>query len=252
MDEEYKQTIRSEFEDCVNRTIQRIGGDGGYRPFHTALLTDEVIFWSRFERSFSTSFGQRVIEKISRIVAIAGGADQAENQKATELEIDTGLLAGVDQEIADLRNNRRALPIDWDSSFGRVLSSVSSGQKRSIRVVSDLWWKKDGINNYMSIKTVKPNIDQTAQAKKDLMHLKLSDRNCNVYYGLYYNPYGENRSQYDWSFPKCLFDFNTDSQVLIGKEYWDTLGGDGCYEEVLEIARSVSETTKGAITNIDR
>ena len=52
-----------------------------YRPFHEALLTKELVAASAFERSFSTSFGQGPIEEISRILAIATGAECARQKK---------------------------------------------------------------------------------------------------------------------------------------------------------------------------
>lgn len=78
MDQRYRQMIASEFRNCVNNTIMRLQGEATYRPFHTALLSEEAIFWSRFERSFSTSFGQRVIEEIARLVALSNGASAAQ------------------------------------------------------------------------------------------------------------------------------------------------------------------------------
>ena len=51
--------------DTVTRTIQRMKQEDTHRPFHQALLSDEIIKASRFERSFSTSFGQKAVEKIS-------------------------------------------------------------------------------------------------------------------------------------------------------------------------------------------
>ena len=77
MDKKYRDLIAQEFRSCVNGTIARISESETYRPFHTALLSEEVIFWSRFERSFSTSFGQRVIEEIAKIVALSNGAERA-------------------------------------------------------------------------------------------------------------------------------------------------------------------------------
>lgn len=104
-----------------------------------------------------------------------------------------------------------------------------------------------GINHYLSIKTVKPNIDQTAEAKRDLLKLKLHDPSAKVYFGLYYNPYGKHRADYAWTPPKGIFDFSHDDVVLIGQDYWDTLGGVGTYDEVLEIARQVGRETRPLI-----
>ena len=47
-----------------------------------------------------------------------------------------------------------------------------------------------------------------------------------------------------------IFDFRHDSVVLIGREMWDTIGGDGCYDEILDIARQVGQETKSAIERI--
>jgi len=73
MEKKYKDLIRNEFRECVKNTLIRLEGDPTYRPFHEALLSSEALLWSRFERSFSTSFGQRVIERISKYVALSSG-----------------------------------------------------------------------------------------------------------------------------------------------------------------------------------
>ena len=117
-------------------------------------------------------------------------------------------------------------------------------------MISDLWWQKDGVDNYISLKTVKPNIDQTAVAKEDCLHLKIANPNCNAYFGLPYNPYGEDKVSYAFNPPMGIFDFHKDSVVLIGKEMWDTIGGKDCYEELLEIAKEVGKETKDKINNL--
>ena len=121
---------------------------------------------------------------------------------------------------------------------------------RQLRIISDLWWKKDGIDNYISLKTVKPNIDQTAVAKEDCLHLTISNPNCKAYFGLPYNPYGENKADYAFNPPMGIFDFHSDPVVLIGKEMWDTIGGKNCYEELLDIAKEVGVETKSRIENL--
>ena len=88
MNDYYRNLIANEFRNCVDNTIQRISQGTTRRPFHSALLSDEALFWSSFERSFSTSFGQRVIEEIARIVALSNGAAIAERQKSTIVTLD--------------------------------------------------------------------------------------------------------------------------------------------------------------------
>lgn len=248
MDETYRLEIKNEFKKCVDGTIERIeSGKQTYRPFHAALLSDDVLYWSAFERSFSTSFGQRTIEKLAEIVAHSDGAEEVKRQKQTYVTIDSGYEEAIHNHINKLRNNIPGYKHDWTSSLNEIMSAKQTGIKKEIRVISDIWWKKQGIDNFISLKTVKPNIDQTAVAKEDCLHLKLGIPNCNVYFGLPYNPYGEDRTSYKHNPPKQIFDMCSDPVVLIGKDMWDTIGGDGCYEELLEIAQEVGQETKEEI-----
>lgn len=249
MDELYKAQIVSEFIDCISRTISRLENEETNRPFHRALLSEKALFWSRFERSFSTSFGQRAIEKISAIAVRSAGATQVTNQKTTEVGLTQVQNNAINAHIESLRGNN-APPPRWELDFARVNIPRVDERIDQSRVISDLWWVKDGINHYMSIKTVKPNIDQTAEAKRDLLKLKVNDPNCRVFFGLYYNPYGESRADYSWSPPKKIFDLQNDEVILIGKDYWDTLGGNGFYEELLEIAEECGERTRAQIDQL--
>jgi len=249
MDGRYRGLIADEFRSCVKGTITRMSGEETYRPFHEALLSKNALIWSRFERSFSTSFGQKSIENISKYAALSGGANKVERQKETMCVIDKSQLSAIDLNIERCRNGH---PTNWEDSLSEVRFVKKSGILTSIRVISDLWWEKDGVNNYLSIKTVKPNIDQTAVAKSDSLKLKMFDISCNSYFGLYYNPFGEKKTDYAHNPPMTIFDMRHDQAVLIGKEYWDLLGGTGFYEEVLEIAKEVGAETKEMISTYTR
>ncbi|MGN0921716.1 MAG: TdeIII family type II restriction endonuclease [Cellvibrio sp.] len=244
MKPECANLIEQEFRNCITQTVHRLSQEDTHRPFHRALLSETALFWSRFERSFSTSFGQRVIETISKAAAISGGASQAQTQRSTPVNLSLAQLNAIEHHITALRNRNSGQVANWGADITQLSQIIPSSDKQNLRVISDLWWEKNGKDNFMSIKTVKPNIDQTAEAKRDLLKLKLAYPNANVYYGLYYNPYGENSSDYAWGPPKKLFNFTSDECVLIGKEYWDTLGGTGFYEELLEIAERVGEETR--------
>ena len=244
MDEKYRALIKNEFISCVKGTISRMKKGDTNRPFHEALLSKDVILWSRFERSFSTSFGQKSIEEISRLAALSGGASDAKRQKNTVFEIDTGVLAAINNVNADRKNKHP----NWNESLRYVETATRSGIMMEISVISDLWWKKDGVDNYMSIKTVQPNIDQTSIAKEHCLKLKVNDNRCNVFFGLYYNPYGDEREDYCFSPPMSVFDMHLDPVVLIGEDYWDTLGGPGFYEELLDLAESVGDETKAMLS----
>ena len=246
MNDHYRKLIANEFEKCVINTIKRISSKKmTYRPFHSALLSEDVIYWSSFERSFSTSFGQRVIEELARLVALSNGADEACRQKETFISIDTAYEDAIQKHLKKLRNNKTSYAFDWGSSLNEVQDVVPTGKfTDTIRIISDVWWKKDGIEHFLSLKTVKPNIDQTVVAKEDCLHLAVALPDSKTYFGLPYNPYGEDRKAYAFYPPMNIFDFHNDSVVLIGKDLWDTIGGSGCYDEIIDIASEVGARTK--------
>ena len=241
MNQKYYDLIYKEFMSCVTSKIQRMAKIENRRPFHEALLSKDALFWSRFERSFSTSFGQRTIERISEYAVLSNGASDSKRQKETFAVLDQGCINAID---ANIEKSREGMFSNWGDSLAEVLSAPKTGKGVRVRVISDLWWMKDGINNYVSIKTVQPNIDQTAASKSDCLKLKANDSQCNVYFGLYYNPYGDRREDYAFSPPGKIYDMINDPVVLIGKDYWDCLGGSGFYEEVLSVAQDVGSETK--------
>lgn len=253
MNMHYRNLIADEFRNCVNGTIERVmSTEQTYRPFHTALLSEDAVFWSAFERSFSTSFGQRVIEEIARLVALSNGATHAKRQVETTVRIDAAYEEAIHDELRLLRGRNRGFDYGWYATMQRIQRVRPVGHMVDIRVISDMWWHKDGIDNYISLKTVKPNIDQTAVAKEDCLHLAIADPNCNVYFGLPYNPFGEFREDYAHNPPMGIFDFRHDPVVLIGREMWDTIGGNGCYEELLDIAAQVGSETREIINRLRR
>lgn len=249
MEASTKSSVEAVIASCVNRAIVRVKkvlAKASYRPFHKALLTEALVKASVFERSFSTSFGQGPVEAISEAIARDAGAE-ATRGRDMMITIQNAKMDAISDILANLRA-KKDKP-NWDSELARVAGAQSNATV-TIKVRSDLWIKKDGQECYFSIKTVKPNLDQTEIAKRDMLTLKASDPSCQVFFGLYYNPSGERREDYDWKIPFKIFDMKKDPCVLIGREYWDFLGGVGTYDELLELFSKVGEETRKSLEAI--
>ena len=235
MDKKTKEQIADILRDCVDRTLERVSKDKTCRPFHDALLTMDLVTASSFERSFSTSFGQGPIEEISQTIALSTGAE-CERQKETRVNVNKGAVDEIERILSALRSGD-AVP-NWKKELSKILA-FTKGDYIQRRVISDLWIKRKSEEMFLSIKTVKPNLDQTEIVKKDLLLLKAHDENYKTYLGLYYNPGGPKREDYNWTMPSKIFDMKKDECVLIGKGYWDLIGGNGTYEKVLSIFETV-------------
>ncbi|MBS0212137.1 MAG: TdeIII family type II restriction endonuclease [Proteobacteria bacterium] len=136
MDATDKTRIADEFRSCIENTIVRIGHEDTHRPFHAALLSEEALFWSRFERSFSTSFGQRAIEQISRIVVEANGASQAANQKQTSVSLSRAQHAAIDAHMMRLRTGQLGRAANWLQDLREVQGQSVAEPVDASRVIS--------------------------------------------------------------------------------------------------------------------
>ncbi|SHM85373.1 Type II restriction endonuclease, TdeIII [Cyclobacterium lianum] len=236
-----KESIKKLLLNIVTDTIMRTKANllGDRKPFHKALLDNEVIKLSSFERSFSTSFGQKYVEEISRLI-VEGTGISCYRQHLLKVSIFQGAADQIDTIMAYLKTNRTRP--DWN----RELADIAAHDKgRTIvrDVISDLYFERNGIKHYFSIKTVKPNLDQTSIAKRDMLYIKAHNPLNEPYFALYYNPTGEGQDEYNYSQPFKYFNMKHDSCVLIGKTYWDFLGGLGTYEELLKIFNEVGQIT---------
>ncbi len=241
-----KEQITEILQNCVDRAILRVKKDKTYRPFHEALLTKKLVAASTFERSFSTSFGQGPIEEISQILAEADGAETA-RQKETLVNVNKGAVDEIERILSSLRSGE-STP-NWEKEISRIIA-FTKGDYVVRRIISDLWIKKGDTEIFISIKTVKPNIDQTEIVKKDLLLLKAHNQNYNTYLGLYYNPGGPNKTDYNWSVPSKIFNMKHDECVLIGHEYWNLIGGEGTYSSLLKIFEKVGNDTRSQLEKI--
>lgn len=241
-----RKKVEDILESCVSRALHRTQKNKTFRPFHEALLTKDLVSASSFERSFSTSFGQGPVEEISSIIAQENGY-VAERQKSVYVNVRKGAIDEIERIISSLRSGEKSP--NWKKEVEKV-TAYTKGDVEARRVITDLWLKKGEQETFISIKTVKPNLDQTEIAKRDLLLVKADNPKAETYFGLFYNPGGPNREDYNWTMPNKIFNMKSDQVVLIGEDYWDFLGGKGAYKELIEIFGLVGERTRKAIIQL--
>ncbi|RLF57927.1 MAG: hypothetical protein DRN25_05825 [Thermoplasmata archaeon] len=221
-------------KDEIIRKVAFDEKKGEYKPFHAALIPSELLRIQSFFRSFSTSLGQGVFEYIAKQITLSNSRwTDVKSNSAFKAFASPNIQSMVDTFIEDILN-KRVKPYPYPT-FPKPNSSNTKS------VVVDLSFKdrETGTLYFIEIKSPKPNKDQTRQTKEKFLFLLSTYPNSKVYYALPYNPYGEKKENYRWSFTKMFFDL--DAEVLIGKEFWDFLGGTNTYEEILDIFTSVGE-----------
>lgn len=250
LDGSVSDAIESDMHEWLDNLLakqSRPPPEGDHKPFHEALLPKPLNKASSFERSFSTLLGKSY-ERHSAIIAKSKFA-VARLQHETEGE----MLESVDTEISDEvgRINKNRVFSNYFDVVKRIVSMERHGSGKRVRrsVTSDLYLRDDrGGEVFFEIKTPKPNKEQCLNiTRKHLwIHamLKSAHPEAKTYFGMAYNPFGDG-NEYKHSFATKYMDVGR--QTLIGRQYWDFLGGVGTYDSLVEIYRRVGTSKSSTI-----
>jgi hypothetical protein len=219
------------------------------KPLYAALVPDEIFKGSHFERRFVTPFGS-VWEELAVITAITGLGLGEKGYRIDGL-VNQGRLKRI-QEILNrlehgVKGKSRIKP-NWDEEIKYILAGT--GENIPTSVICDVYAenKDSGERLAFELKAPLPNSDQTKVSKEKILKLysmhpaKIDE----AYYALPYNPYGE-KKDYNWSFPGRWFDMQNDSSVLIGKEFWEKIGGTGTYQAFIDAVNEIGPDYKDRI-----
>lgn len=210
-------------------------------PLHTALMPEEILRGSHFERRFVTPFGG-VWEKLAKVIGEKTFGFGA-NQHMIVGRVRQGCLDRIQRTLDELEHTgpdgKRRVP-DWRKELQHVRGG--GGRWQDVSVNCDVYVSESSAlpGFALELKAPQPNSDQTKVSKEKLLKLYCMQPKQveQAYFALPYNPYGS-REQYSWWPPARWFNMREDSCVLIGDELWEKLGGTKSYEQIVEIANRV-------------
>lgn len=216
-------------------------------PFHVALVPEEIWKGAKFERSFVTSLGMIGWEEIAKIIAEdkRGYAKRNERIVGKIYQEKSDKIVGILREL-EHKSTRKP---DWDAEI-KEINGVEGKTLVEVTIVADLYVEDQKTQEKIAfeIKSPKPNSDQTKVSKeKMLLLLNLEDpKITGAYFALPFNPYGT-KDKYDHRHPFRWFNMREDEAVVMGKTFWDLLGGEGTYEALIKIFEEVGEVYKPRI-----
>lgn len=215
------------------------------KPFHLALVPEAIWKGSKFERSFVTSLGMIGWEQMAKVLAEEHHG-YAENSYTVEGKMLDKQMHKIQSILNDLEKSREPNGIEEINQ----INAIDSGDMIDVRVTSDLYIYNDSTDThyYIEIKSPKPNSDQTKVSKEKIFKIKAiyPEDNHKAYFALPFNPY-ISREDYGHSHPKRWFKMTTSPLVKMGKGFWDLVGGEGAYENLMDIAEEVGEQYRNTI-----
>ena len=228
--------------------LEKIPGvRGELKPFHEALLTPAISKASTYERSFSTTLGS-MFEMTAEHIA---KSNFAFGKRQYELSARMGTAAST--AIESIRNE-----IETTKMQGRYLTYVdavagSFHADTTVRTIKVDLYVRDADENEMffEMKSPKPNKSQCLDVTEKLLRIHALRQEgppkVKTYYAMSYNPYGS-LDQYNHSLATSLLDM--EDQVLLGHEFWDVIGGQGTYDEVVELFLRVGGRFRSEVRRI--
>lgn len=235
--EHIKNILRSKLREKIAAFAEQ---EDMNKPFYSSLFSQEIVFTASLLQSIYTWLGGKW-EEIAEVMA-TGNFLGVERRYRLEGEITPREQAKIDDILKDLELGARQVRIE-EAKSELSDSFREDDQRRRASETVDLFLRTSNKEFYIELKSVKPNKNEMRAAKQDLLNVlamrqKVRDmKGVYVYLALPFNPYFSGKYR-RWTVTKF---FKSGEDLLVGKSFWDFVGGEGAYEELLEIFKEVGK-----------
>jgi Type II restriction endonuclease, TdeIII len=195
------------------------------KPLYAALVPDEIFKGSHFERRFVTPFGG-VWEKLAQVVAIEahGNCSMGHTVNGT---ITTGRLRRIQEVLSRLEYTKGEVKSDFKAELAYI--KKGGGQPIPVSVTCDIFIVDETINIKYAFELDKmPSDNFQIKASKEKMFKLLAMNPPQVDFAVYALPYSS-----DEALLSKWFDIQVDESVLIGGDFWNLIGGEGIYNDIM-------------------
>ncbi|MCJ7646834.1 TdeIII family type II restriction endonuclease [bacterium] len=238
-----KGKIEKLLAKTIENKLKRYTRETSSMPFLVRLVQDsrKVASYS-FIHSIATSLGMSIYEELSQIL-VEDDCEECFRKYDLGGIISKEQKSLIDNIIRKLRNKEKEPNYEKDMMFVLDASSKDGKQQKEGKI-ADFYMRRDGMDYFFEIKTVKPNIDVFTKSKTKLLEWIARRRKpIRAILALPYNPY----------FPKSYKRFAEQNLMemgvdfLVGEDYWNLLSGENTFIELLEIFDRVGKKWKDEI-----
>jgi type II restriction enzyme len=221
-------------------------------PFHERLMGRDHMAMFSFVQSMNTTLGVSVFEQTAAVIARPHFKRAINQYKEFNNTISTEAERTIQSIIDYLRVSR--VKSDKVAETSRVLAVAQRGTIKTIKQprIDFFAQAEDGAEYYFDLKTAKPNINEFIQLKRMLLEWVAIRGALNPKVKIHtmlaipYNPYAP--EPYDRYTLQGIFDMTPPyKEILVAEEFWNFLGGDGTYENLLEVFEIVGRNLRPEI-----
>lgn len=234
MNSSQKKYIIDVIKVCLQNKFQNYKPESNNMPFHYRLLGKDRMALYSFIHSLNTTFGTSIFEPVAKSLATLNFIN-AEAQYEVGNTISENAQLEIQRIMNELTIGKNPNKIEETERIRRVCKQGRMNKLRTVKV--DLFVKsQDGTVHFFDLKTVKPNISNFKDFKRTLLEwvaiylTKNPNANVHSYVAIPYNPY-EPEPYERWTLKGML---DLDNELKVADEFWDFLGGNGAYLELLD------------------
>jgi hypothetical protein len=238
--EQQISNVETVLKTSLRHKFQSYNPEPASMPFHTRLLGKDRMALFSFIHSLNTNFGTSIFEPVAKAIAVANFQSALSHQVAgTKI---SSQAHNVIQNIMDNLATANSTP-DKPTEINAIRAVCRQGQMRKVKLTKvDIKLVAHDETIYLfDLKTVKPNIGGFKEFKRTLLEwvaATLADSplaNVQTIIAIPYNPY-DPQPYNRWTMRGML---DLQNELKVAEEFWDFLGGQGTYQQLLDIFERV-------------
>lgn len=241
-----KHKIEETITSVLRNKFRNYNPETSYMPFHHRLLGRDRMALFSFIQSLNTTFGTSIYEPVAEILAQMQG--EAEKQYTLGDKISTQAQTKIGEIINELSMGTDTNCGRETEQIRRVAPHEPFTKTKTIKV--DLFFRdKAGVVHLFDLKTAKPNKSNFKDFKRILLEWRAlflahhPDADVRSYIAIPYNPY--HPKPYERWTLKGMLDIH--KELKVAEEFWNFLGGEHAYEDILTCFEKVGIRMRGEI-----
>ena len=240
--------IQETLKTSLRRKLLSYNPEPASMPFHTRLLGKDRLALYAFIHSLNTNFGTTIFEPVA--------IELAKNRfSVAKSQVTAGdkISANASKEIQKIMRSLSAAESEPDKlkEIEAIRRECDKGKNENVRLTKvDIYLEnKVGEKFLFDLKTAKPNAGGFKEFKRTLLEWVAAvlaedpKAKVNTIIAIPYNPY-EPEPYNRWTIRGML---DLERELMVGKEFWDFIGGEGAYEVLLDCFEKVGIELKNEI-----
>jgi Type II restriction endonuclease, TdeIII len=234
-----KNNIEQVIKTCLRNKFQKYRPESNNMPFHYRLVGKDRMALYSFIQSLNTTFGTSIFEPVA--VALAKNHfKQALAQYIVGKRISDGCQQNIQKIMNGLTIGNNPNKLVEIEQLRKVAKEGNVNEFRTVK--ADLFLESNNGDIFLfDLKTAKPNISNFKDFKRTLLEwagivlTQDSKAKINTLIAIPYNPY-EPKPYERWTLKGML---DLEHELKVAEEFWDFLGGEGAYEDLLDCFEKV-------------